>query len=92
MNFLVGLGWKYMKTKLKPYFKTANQYGPNIISNTAYLVESISLLIVAYFNYTTAHHAHLPGLGLKIRVAASLVIGLRGAYEMIRYLAIRESK
>lgn len=77
-----------MRTKIKPLV----EHGPVVFKNASYLIESISLLIAAYFNYTTAYHAHLSSVGLKVRVAASLVIGLRGAYEMIRYLANKEVK
>jgi len=58
--------------------------------NASYLVESVSLLVVAYYNYVDVINAHVSPFELKVRVAASVVIGLRGAYEFLRYLASKE--
>ena len=63
------------------------------IRNSARLVESAALLIVAFYNYTTAYHApSISSLELRIRLAASVVIGLRGAYELLRHLANKEDR
>lgn len=61
------------------------------LRNLSHLVEGASLLIAAYYNYYTAYHAHsLSQFELSLRVAASVVIGLRGAYELGRWLANKE--
>lgn len=72
--------------KVKIKAALINGHTKSILKNASHLVESVSLLIVAFYNYTTAYHAHLSSFELKVRVAASLVIGLRGAHEFLRYL------
>lgn len=58
--------------------------------NASYLIESLSLIVAAYYNYSNAYHAHLSPFEYTVRIAASVVIGLRGAYEFLRYLRNKE--
>lgn len=64
-----------------------------IFGNTSRLVEGAAFLVAAYYNYTGAYHARsISTFEIRIRVAASVVIGLRGAYELGRWLANKEIK
>jgi hypothetical protein len=74
------------------YLKGIGADGQTTFKNAARLVESAALLIVAYYNFTSARASHLGSFEYKVRIAASLVIGLRGAYEFLRYLANKEVK
>lgn len=77
--------------KAYSYIKGVNANSKTAVQNAAHLVEGSALLIAAYYNYLTAHHAHgISSFELKVRVAASVVIGLRGAYELGRWLANKE--
>lgn len=61
------------------------------LKNALRLIEAAALLVAAYYNYTLAYQAH-SDFEVYIRVTASVVIGLRGAFEMLRYLAQQEGK
>lgn len=49
-----------------------------------------SMAISAYYNYSTAYHAHLSVFELKIRIAASVVVGLYAAYALGQWLKNKE--
>jgi hypothetical protein len=78
--------------KVINYFKVRKAETQTVIRNASHLVQTVSLLVCAYYNYATAHAAHLSDFEFKIRVAASVVIGLSGAYLLLRYLANKEVK
>lgn len=61
-----------------------------VVHNLSLLVESASLLVVAGYAFHTAYTAHHHSIELRLVLAASLVIGVRGAYEFLRYLADKE--
>jgi hypothetical protein len=71
------------------------KYWENITTfwmNASRLVEGAALLTAAYYNYITAYHAPISPFETKVRIAASVVIGLRGAYELGRWLSNKEVK
>ena len=77
---------------IKNVWKNLSVDTKTLFGNASRLVESAALMTVAYYNYTTAYHAHLSLFEMRVRVAASVVIGLRGGYEFLRYLANKEVK
>lgn len=79
-----------MKTASK-YFLLLDPYARTVSKNASHLVESVALLIVAYYAYTNAYKGLSNNHYLRIVIAASVVIGLRGAYEFLQYLSEKES-
>jgi len=52
------------------------------------LVEAVSIMTVtSYTVYGITHFKNLPVLAERLILAAAFVIGLRGAWEFVRYLA-----
>jgi hypothetical protein len=80
-------------TKAKEAAVAAKVDTKTFFYNISRLVEGASFLVAAYYNYTTAHQAHsISPFEMKIRVAASLVMAVRGAYEIGRWLVNKEVK
>lgn len=81
-----------MTKKIKETSTAVSDNTKTVVRNLSLLVESASLLVVAGYAFYTAYHAHGNKVELKFVIAASLVIGVRGAYEFLRYLANKEVK
>lgn len=62
------------------------------VRNIVRLIESVALLVTAYYNYTTAYHAHISKFEYTVRVVSSVVIGLMGAYYFLCHMANKEAK
>lgn len=71
-----------MKDKLNKGFKTSKR----VVSNGEQFVQAVSLLIVAVFSYTQLHEHKFHAAVQWTVTIALVVIGLRGAYELIRFL------
>lgn len=75
--------------KVKQVTQDLNKDAKTAINNLERLIESASLLVTAVFSYlaATGRVNHLSGIASDLVIAACVVIGLRGAFEFIRYLA-----
>lgn len=57
-----------------------------VVGNAEHFVQAASLLTVAAFSYQQLPHANLPSAVQVLITVALVVIGLRGAYELFRFL------
>ena len=71
-----------MKDKLNKGVKSAKRIG----SNSEQFVQAVSLLTVAVFSYTQLHAHKFNTAIVWVVTVALAVIGLRGAYELIKFL------
>lgn len=71
-----------MKNKAIATFKTSKR----IAANAEQFVQAASLLTIAVFSYWALHQLKLAEPAQWAITAALVVIGLRGAYEMIKFL------
>lgn len=80
-----------MKLNLKQKYGAVKSDVHTVLKNLDHLVESASLLVVSIFTYlvltSKVDGGHLNTLGRYTVMGAVVVIGFRGAYEMLRYLA-----
>lgn len=49
------------------------------------MIEAVALLVVSYYNIVTLN-SHASPFEFKVRVAAGTLIGLRGAWEFLKYV------
>lgn len=72
--------------KVKQDVKKVTQSTKRVLSNGEQFIQATALLITAGFAYNQLH-AHKFDVAIQWVVTASLVvIGLRGAYELIKFL------
>lgn len=80
-----------MKYTLKQSVQAVKGDASLVLKNLDHLIEAASLLVVSIFSYLVltakVDGAHLNALGRYTVTGACVVIGMRGAYEMLRYLA-----
>lgn len=71
-------GWSQVTTAFNLVVKTAK--------NLEYLAQAIALLVVSIFAVYAAKKLNLPVYGYYVVIASAAVIGLRGAYEFVKFL------
>lgn len=73
---------KETKAKAEQVLSTSKR----VIRNSEQFVQAVSLLTVAAFSYNQLHTANLSEPLQWVITGALAVIGLRGAYELFRFL------
>lgn len=80
-----------MRYNLKQSTQAVRNDANLVAKNLEHLIEAASLLVVSIFSYlvlsSKVDGAHMNVAGRYSVTGACVVIGLRGAYEMLRYLA-----
>lgn len=71
-----------MKDKIKESYSR----GKRVVSNAEQFVQAVALLVVAGFSYNELRQEHLPTVVQYTVLAALVIIGLRGAIELIKFL------
>lgn len=71
-----------LKEKTTEVFTTTKR----VIANAEHFVQAASLLAVSVFSYTQLKEANLPSTAQVLMTVALVVIGLRGTYELFRFL------
>lgn len=73
-------------SKFKLHTKQAVTSTKRVISNGEQFVQAVSLLTIAVFSYTQLHAHKFDAPVQWIVTVALVVIGVRGTYELIKFL------
>lgn len=79
-----------MVKQVKEQVKEVSSDTKKVIKNLERLVESAALLIVAVFAIYGAYHYELNQTIKYALLIAGVIIGLRGAHELLRHLAEKD--
>lgn len=72
--------------KVKQEATKVAQSGKRVISNGEQFIQAVSLLTVAVFSYTQLHEHSFHTAIQWVVTGALAVIGIRGAFELIKFL------
>lgn len=71
-----------MKEKLNTVVKTTQR----IVRNGEQFIQAVALLVVAGFSYYASSRLHLNAFTLTVVDIALIIIGVRGAFELVKFL------
>lgn len=73
--------------KLKDTIQQVSSNTKITLRNAAQLVEAIALLVVGVYSAYSIYHSKISAWLFKVVLVSAVIIGLRGAYELLRHLA-----
>lgn len=72
--------------KIKENAKSATDSTKRIVANSEQFIQAAALLAVASFSYWALTQVHVQKVTYWGVLASLIIIGLRGAYELIKFL------
>lgn len=77
----------YMKVKeVKTYVSDVAKSGKRVVLNTEHFIQAVSLLTTAGFTFYARDKVELDKYAYYLITFALVVIGLRGTFELIKFL------
>lgn len=73
-------------SNIKKQGKSAITSAKRVVNNGEQFIQAVSLLVVAVFSYSQLHNHSFHVAVYWVVTTSLVIIGLRGAYELVRFL------